>query len=113
MPGSPVSGASTANTGGDGTVTPQSAVGRATLTITGGAGTRNIILSTSPIGPDWRLVVLLLLPATANINLVFRNGSAGGTIITSVLTDGSGNSAVLEFYAENGAWNYLRAQIPA
>jgi hypothetical protein len=77
------------------------------------AGTRNIILSTAGIGTDWRLTVLLLLPTTPDINIVFRNGSAGGAIITSVLTDGSGNSAAIEFYSENGTWHYLRAQIPA
>lgn len=55
----------------------------------------------------------LALPATAEITVEWRNATAGGTLITSLLTDGSGDDAVVEFYYDGSAWQFLRFLSPA
>lgn len=84
------------------------------LTLSGTARTTKIVLDTanSPATGS-RIVLRLNLPAVASILLDFRNASTTGTQITTYSTDGSGDDAVIEFYFDGTAWQFLSAAIPA
>ena len=84
------------------------------ITVTGAAGTRIIILDTACApAAGCRIAVRLNLPATASILFDFRNATSGGTQLTTMETDGSGDDAVAEFYYDGTAWQFLKFQIPA
>lgn len=84
-------------------------------TVTGsGSTTRAMVLATSgsPVAGA-RILHRLALPTTAEITIEWRNATSGGTLITSMLTDGSGDDAVAEFYFDGTAWQFLRFVSPA
>ena len=90
-------------------------LGCAVTAVTGsGSTTRIMILATS--GPPLagsRIVHRCNFPATAEITVEWRNATSGGTLITSALTDGSGDDAVAEFYFDGAAWQFLKYTSPA
>lgn len=108
--------ASASSATGTTTVTPGVLAMRHTevLTVTGEAGTRTIVLDTanSPAAGD-QIDLRLNLPATGSILLDVRNATAAGTQITTFETDGSGSDAVLSFYFDGTAWQFLSATYPA
>lgn len=76
-------------------------------TISGAATTRIMIVET--VGPPVngaRLSHRLILPATAGITIEWRSGSAGGPLITSMVTDASGDDAKLDAYFDGSAWQF-------
>lgn len=83
------------------------------LTVTGAAGTRTIVLDTSntPAAGD-RIALRLLLPAVSSILLDIRNGTAAGTQITTLESDGTGSGALMEFYFDGTAWQLLSVVSP-
>jgi len=109
--------AASANSSGNSTITPGvlAMVHTEVTAVTGsGSTTRIMILATSnaPIaGASVRH--RLTLPATAEITIEWRNAASGGTLLTSMLTDGSGDDAVAEFYFDGTAWQFLRFTFPA
>jgi hypothetical protein len=48
------------------------------------------------------------MPVTPDITVSFRNATAGGTEITSFVTDASGDDKVLEAEFNGTAWQFLR-----
>jgi len=82
--------------------------------VTGLAGTRIVIL-TADAGraPGARLIHRVALPAVSGIVLEWRNATAGGALLTSLATDGSGDDAVVEAYFDGTAWQFLRFSYPA
>lgn len=55
-----------------------------------------------------RALVRCVMPATADITVEFRNATAGGTLLTSFVTDSSGDDKVAEFHFDGTAWQFLR-----
>lgn len=110
-------GAAASNSSGNTTVTPGVVALQHTAIITfsgSGSTTRIVILATSGSPAAYsRCLVRCVLPATAEITVEFRNATSGGTLITSLLTDGSGDDAVAEFYYDGSAWQFLRFTTPA
>lgn len=105
-----------ANSTGNSTVTPGACAIQHTeiITLTGSAGTRIIILDVaSAPTAGARCLVRIECPATASILLDFRNGTAGGTQLTTAETDGSGDDMVAEFGGTGTAWEFLRFVSPA
>jgi hypothetical protein len=105
------------NNSGTTTVSPNPTAAIHTEVITfGGSGstTRLVVLSTAnaPFAGA-RCTVRCALPATADITVEFRNATSGGTLLTSMVTDGSGDDCVAEFYHDGAAWNFLRFNLPA
>ncbi len=85
------------------------------LTITGVTlTTRTITLltSTQPI-VGARCVVRCEIPNTTDITIEFRNATPGGTLLTSLVSDGSGDDAVVEFVYDGAAWKFIRFNYPA
>lgn len=106
-----------ANSSGNTTITPGAVclIHTEVTTISGsGSTTRAMVLATSnsPIAGA-RVLHRMALPATADITIEWRNATAGGTLITSLVTDGSGDDAVGEFYFDGSAWQFLRFTSPA
>jgi hypothetical protein len=87
------------NSTGNTTITPGVAcISHSEFTTVSGSGTTTRIMvlavSNSPV-VGARLIHRLALPATAEITIEWRNATSGGTLITSMLTDGSGDDAVV------------------
>lgn len=106
-----------ANASGDTTITPgATAITHTEVTAVTGAGSTTrrfaLAITNSPI-PGARIVHRVNLPATAGIMLEWHNATVGGTTITSMLTDASGDDAVAEFYFDGTAWQFLRFTSPA
>lgn len=79
-----------------------------------GSTTRVIILDTASTPFAGQTIRhRLALPATADITIEWRNATVGGTLLTSLLTDGSGDDAVAEFHYTGSAWAFLRFTNPA
>lgn len=113
-------GATASNSTGSTTVAPGACALQhtAVITFSGAASTRVVILATSLAGSaspivHTRAVVRCVLPATADIVVEFRNATSGGTLITSLVTDGGGDDATVEFYFDGTAWQFLRLAFPA
>ena len=106
--------AASANSTGSSTITPGVVALQhlEVITITGLAGTRPIIIAGVP-GAGCIARVRLVLPATPSILLDFRAATAGGTQLTTMETDGTGDDALAEFYYDGAAWQFLRFTIPA
>lgn len=105
------------NSSGNTTITPGviNLVHTEVTAITGsGSTTRIMILATSnaPIAGA-RIIHRLTVPTTADITIEWRNATSGGTLLTSALSDGSGDDIVAEFYSDGTAWNFLRLHNPA
>ncbi|MDE2618896.1 MAG: hypothetical protein KGL54_01915 [Sphingomonadales bacterium] len=103
-----------ANSAGNTTITPGPVALQhlEVITITGAGGTRVIILAGVPAA-GCLCRVRFNLPATPSILLDFRAATAGGTQLTTMATDGSGDDAVAEFYHDGSAWQFLKFTIPA
>lgn len=109
--------AAAANASGNTTITPGAvALSHLEVTTVSGSGstTRIMILATST-APRAGCIIRhrLALPATAEITLEWRNATSGGTLITSLVTDGAGDDAVAEFYYDGAAWQFLHFITPA
>mgnify|MGYP002135492551 FL=1 len=100
------------NSTGNTTVTPTQSNHVAILVFTGSAGTRIAILSTTNQLVGNTLELRLNLPTTAAIVVEVRNGTAGGTLLYSLTTDGSGDDAYLRLYFDGTAWQRLANIIP-
>lgn len=101
-----------ANAAGDSTVTVGVLCVMHTEVISfAGAGstTRKVILAI-PAGltAGARCAVRCELPATADITVEFRNATSGGALLTSLLSDASGDDKVAEFEFDGTQWNFLR-----
>lgn len=105
------------NASGNTTVTPGAlAVEHIEVTaVTGsGATTRKFVLSVanSPAAGT-RLVHRVNLPTTSGITLEWRGSTVGGVLLTSYVTDASGDDVVAEFYFDGSDWQFLRFSAPA
>jgi len=86
------------------------------LTTVGGAGstTRIIILEAATV-PVTGAVLRhrCLMPATAGITIEWRNATAGGTLLTSYVSDASGDDVVADFIFNGTTWAFDRFIAPA
>lgn len=74
-----------------------------------GSTTRIMIMDTSSSPcAGARACLRLMVPTTSGITVEFRDASAGGTLITSFISDTSGDDRVAEFYFDGTAWQFLR-----
>lgn len=110
-------GATSSNSSGNTNITPGVlSVRHLEVTTISGSGstTRTMSLLTSN-APLERSVIVhrLSVPATADITIEWRNASSGGALITSMVTDGTGDDIVAEFYFDGSAWQFLRFSNPA
>lgn len=78
-----------------------------------GSTTRTFTLLTTNVTEGAHLSHRLTMPATAAITLEWRNASVGGTLLTSYVSDGSGDDVVAEFVYNGSAWLFLRFTAPA
>jgi hypothetical protein len=104
--------AAASNSSGNTTVTPTQSNHVEILTVTGSAGTRIVILTTTNQLVGNTVELRLNLPATASIVMEIRNGTAGGTLLYSLTTDGSGDDAYLRLYFDGTAWQPLANIVP-
>lgn len=105
------------NDAGNTTIAVSEAVGAmvAFTTLSGaGATTRIFILDVSADPPAGTTIVhRVAVPATADITLEWRDASDTGALLTSFVSDGSGDDLVAEFFYNGSAWNFLRFTYPA
>lgn len=101
-----------ANAAGNSTVTPgQLCLQHVEIITFSGAAdtTRVVVLNNDNIPPRGGLCfVRCLMPATADITVEFRNEAADGTLLTSFLTDDSGDDKVAVFESDGTDWNFFR-----
>ena len=84
------------------------------ITVSGaGSTTRVAYISTTNRAAGHRCTIRFMCPATAGITLEVRNATAGGTLLLSTGTDGSGDDVVGEYYFDGTAWQPLSAQYVA
>jgi len=107
--------AASSNASGTTTITPNSrtAVHSEILTITGTASTRIVVLSVSGRVAGDILRLRLNVPATQNIVIDVRNATAGGTQLTQLTTDTSGDDCALEYVFDGTAWQAFLCNYPA
>lgn len=97
-----------ANSTGNTTITPATGNVIDVGTITGSARTSIFILDVAGRSDGDLLTLRFQQPATASIVEEVRNATAGGTLIYSYTTDGSGTDVfVAELYFKTGAWHPL------
>jgi hypothetical protein len=85
----------------------------AVVTLTGSAGTRNIALPVTNRVTGDRAVVKCILPATADVIVVIKNNTTGGTTLFTITTDASGDDASFEVEYDGAAWQIIRYNYPA
>lgn len=102
------------NNSGNTTITPADGVGdhAHTITVGGSARTSIIILATANRVEGDKIEVVLALPTTAAIILELRNATAGGTLLETVATDGSGADAAARFRFNGTAWEHVQTTYP-
>jgi hypothetical protein len=109
--------ASASSAAGAITITPAAvAIVHTEVTAVTGAGStvRQFALATANAPTAGaRVIHRVNLPAVSGITLQWFNATTGGTQITSLITDGSGDDAVAEFYFDGTAWQFLRFTYPA
>lgn len=88
------------NATGDFTITPTSQLHKEIVTIDGAARTSNAIMGISGIQDGAELTVVLLLPATADIIIDFRNNLVGNPVISTIET-GSVLQCRLKYYFDS------------
>lgn len=107
--------ASAANSTGDTTITFPA--GCRVLTVdmvfTGAAGTRILVADTSGLTGGEILRLDYTLPATAGIVVELRNATTGGTLLDTLTTDATGDSAFVELTYSGTVFQFNRAQYPA
>lgn len=97
-----------ANSSGNTTITPAAKNVIAIGTITGAARTSVFILDVTGRADGDILTLRFQQPAVANIIEEVRDATAGGTLLYSYTTDGSGTDGfVAELYFKSGAWHPL------
>ena len=93
---------------GNTAITPASGNVIAVGTITGAAGTRTFALDVTGRSDGDILFLRFQQPATASIIEEVRNATAGGTLLYSYTTDGSGTDVFdCWLYFKTGAWHPL------
>jgi hypothetical protein len=78
------------NGGGNMVVTPTSQVHTEVITITGSAGTRQVVVGAAGLDAGARIGLKFVLPATAGINLQVYDQATSGPLLTTVTSDSSG-----------------------
>lgn len=104
-----------ANSTGNTTVTTTSVAHMEVTTVTGLGDTTRIMVLAIPAGQSAgsRIAHRMALPETGEITIEWRNATAGGALITSMITDAIGDDAVAEFYFDGAAWQFLRFANPS
>lgn len=115
--------ATVTNNAGDTTITPDVSLYDIAVTIGGAARTSNFALATAGRATGDRCRLLFTLPATAGIELVPRNNTAGGALLLPAdifttpaqgyTTNGFDLSAAMEFEYTGSAWRFVTSNIPA
>lgn len=109
------------NTTGDISLTSRAANQVIDLTVGGDARTSLMILETAGRAAGDRMIVVMVLPTTADIVFEPRNGTSSGTLLLpsevfpdqQFTTDGLTTSALLEFTFDGTAWQYASWKSPA
>lgn len=104
------------NSSGNTTISAGAKITHTEVTTLSGSGstTRVIILDLSgPPVAGAHILHRVVVPATAEITIQWRNATSGGTLLTSALTDGSGDDIVAEFEFDGTAWQFFRFHNPA
>lgn len=103
------------NGGGASAVVPTSQIHTEVVTVTGGAGTRQVVVQAAGLVAGAHVALRLVLPNTAGIAIQIFDQSANGTLLATVNTTGDGFTPVarveLEFDGAN--WNRDFLIIPA
>ena len=103
----------TANSAGNSTITPTGSNQIQIVTVTGVARTSIFILDVAGRVEGDVLELRFVQPATAAIIEVVRNATAGGTILYSYTTDGSGvDHLYCKLYFDGAAWQPLMNVVP-
>lgn len=104
-----------ANSTGNSTITPAATTRRAvnTVSVTGTASTRIMILDTTNRVAGDIIENRFTFPATASIVIETRNATAGGTLLDSITTDTSADSAMVCAVYTGTAWTLIATQYPA
>lgn len=111
--GTPDTIGATTNNAGNSTITPASAHHVEIITVGGAARTSVFILDVAGRNEGDRLELRFAQPATANIVEEVRNATAGGTLIYTYTTDGSGSDVLAaELYFDGAAWRALSNAVP-
>jgi hypothetical protein len=84
-------------------------------TVTGSGSTTRIMILSLSNSPTAGATIAhrCEMPATAAITLEWRNATDDGTLITSFLSDSSGDDLVAQFYYNGSAWKLLKFISPA
>ena len=113
---------------GTGYATSSNASGNTTITVPAYVRDYLAVTAISGSGSTTRIFVLAVsappatgailrhrvdIPATASITLEWRDATSGGTLLTSFVTDGSGDDVFAEFYFDSAAWKFLAFIAPA
>lgn len=108
---------SSSNVSGNTTITPDSGSGIHTeITNISGSGstTRIMILDTAGSPVEGCLIRHRLeVPETAAILIEWRSGASGGPLLTSYLTDDSGDDVFAEFIYTGSGWAFLNFTVPS
>jgi len=110
-----------ANTGGDTTLTPTAANQSYTVTFTGAADLRRIVIATHGMIAGNRVKLKLILPTTEGLIIDLRSGALAGPALLPEETfpdqlytsDGLTTLVSLEFAFVDGEWEYFDHSIPA
>jgi hypothetical protein len=74
------------------------------ITFSGSAGTRTIVLDTADRVAGDMCFLRMTVPATANIVVEVRNSTSGGTLLSQLTTDTSGDDASFTYVYTGSAW---------
>lgn len=100
------------NSTGNSAINPASQNHLELVAVTGSARTSNLVVSLVGLVAGARPTIRLALPATAAIVLNVRNGTAGGTIVATLTTNGSARAVLFELYFDGTALHLLRTTDP-
>lgn len=111
-----ISRTTSTNASGNTTITPGvlSTQHTEVTAVSGSAGTRVMILATSNTPIAGAIIRhRVTLPATADILTEWRNATSGGTLLTSHLSDGSGDDVFAQFSYDGSEWQFDSFTSPA
>jgi hypothetical protein len=83
------------------------------ITFSGTARTSIVTLSTAGRVAGDLCFLRLSVPATASIVVEVRNNTTGGTLLTQLTTDTTGDDCALIYYFDGTAWQPFLANYPA
>jgi hypothetical protein len=110
-------GFASTNSSGNTTITVGSTNGHhieATTVSGSGSTTRIFIFDVETLPVTWAVAYhRCVMPTTAAITLEWRNATSGGTVLTSFLSNDSGDDVVAKFYFDGTAWQFLEFTSPA